>query len=270
MKKIFLVVMMLLCVTGMTAQQELSVPNGKTSIYGITSLPKDLQKGQKRGVAIISHGFNGTYHFGQDYFQTLNALGYQVYAFDFPCGSIHSRTDNNTMNMSIVDEKESLKAVVQFFCKQKEIDKHNIILIGESQGGLVSALAAAELKKQIRALILIYPALCIPDNWNNHYPTVASIPDTTRVWGVPLGKRFFLETRHIQPYETISAYKGPVLIVHGDKDNIVPLSYSEKSTEVYKNAALKVIPNAGHGFSPEQREVSNKYVHDFLVGIHSL
>ena len=49
----------------------------------------------------------------------------------------------------------------------KDIDKKRIVLIGESQGGLVSALAAAERKRQISSLILIYPALCIPDNIND-------------------------------------------------------------------------------------------------------
>lgn len=265
-KILSLVVLSFYAINSMS-QQELIIPDGGGSIYGVTSPPSTLRKGQKRGVAIVCHGFNGTHHFGKDYFRTLNELGYMVYTFDFPCGSVYSRSDNNTMNMSIIDEKESLKNIVQFFRKQKDIDKHNIILIAESQGGLVSALAASELKRQIRALVLIYPAFCIPDNWNDRYPTVESIPDTTRVWNVPVGRRFFLETRNMHPYELISTYTGPVLIVHGDKDNIVPLSYSEKLVGIYKCATLKVIPDAGHGFSSEQRKVSNRFVHEFLTDL---
>lgn len=268
MKKTSIIFLMLLSVTIAAAQQELRIPYGNKTIYGIISRPAPSSGTSKHKVAIISHGFNGSHHFGRDYFQTLNRLGYEVYTFDFPCGSVHSNTDSNTMNMSVLDEKECLKAIVRYFRKQKNTDKNNIVLIGESQGGLVSALAAADLKKQISALVLIYPAFCIPDNWNGRYPTVEAIPDTTYIWNVPLGRRFFLEIHDINPFDIIDAYKGPVLIVHGDRDPIVPAGYSEKAKEAYRHARLEIIPGAGHGFNPQQRALSNSLVERFLQDMH--
>lgn len=255
----------MLCLCAMAQRnggKELVIPqkNG-TGIYGILSNPQD---NGKHGVAIICHGFNGTHHFGRDYFKTLNELGYAVYTFDFPYGSVHSRSDNNTMNMSIMNEKQALKDIVTYFQKQKDIDKKKIVLIGESQGGLVSALAAADLKKQVSNLVLIYPAFCIPDNWNDHYPMGVEIPDTTWMWRVPLGRHYFEECRTINVYKTIAKYQGPVLLIHGTDDKVVPLEYSKKAEKTYKNAELKVIDKAGHGFKTEERKVSNKYVHDFL------
>ncbi|MCR5312312.1 MAG: alpha/beta hydrolase [Bacteroidaceae bacterium] len=241
--------------------KELVIMNGSRKIYGIASEPTNVTK---KKVAIVSHGFNGTHHFAKDYFQTLNSLGYLVYTFDFPCGSVNSKSDNNTMNMSVVDEKNDLKAIVRHFQSQSDIDKDNIVLIGESQGGFVSAMAAAELKSEISKLILIYPALCIPDNWNARYKNVEDIPDTTRLWNVPMGKRFFMELRDMKVYETITQYEGPVQIIHGSKDAVVPLSYSEEAMKRYKNAHLGVIPGAGHGFTPEQRKVSNMFVKEML------
>lgn len=234
--------------------------NGK-SIYGVISNPS--AKG-KHGVAIISHGFNGTHHFGKDYFKTLNNLGYAVYTFDFPCGSVNSQSDNNTMEMSVTDEKEALKEIVAYFQKQKDTDSKKIVLIGESQGGLVSALAASELKKQVSNLVLIYPALCIPDNWNDRYPRVEDIPEVSEIWGVKLGKKFMMDIRPMKPFETIGNYKGRVLIVHGTDDKVVPLDYSKRAVETYQNATLKIIDKAGHGFNPRERVLSNKYVEEFL------
>ena len=98
------------------------------------------------------------------------------------------------------------------------------MLIGESQGGLVSALAASSKAKDISQLVLIYPALCIPDNWNERYPDVAAIPDTTRMWNVPLSRNFFMELRDMDPYRELPKYKKPVLIIHGDADPVVPIS----------------------------------------------
>ena len=145
--------------------QELWIANGQRNIYGEISKPRNT--GRKQPVAIISHGFNGTHHYGRTYFETLNAIGYQVYVFDFPCGSAHSRSDNNTLNMSAMDEKSDVKAIVNYFREQPDVDSDGIVLIGESQGGFVTALASAE------------------------------IPDTTYLWDVPLGRRFFLELRDL-------------------------------------------------------------------------
>lgn len=240
---------------------ELWIDNGARHIYGIVSKP--AMSGRHK-VAIVAHGFNGTHHFGRDYFDTLNKLGYQVYSFDFPCGSVNSRSDSNTVNMSVVDEKEDLKAIVSHFRRQPDVYPDSLVLIGESQGGLVAALAAAELKEQVSRLILVYPALCIPDNWNSRYRKAEDIPDTTLVWNVPLGRRFFEELRGMDVYKTIVEYTGPVLIVHGSKDRVVPLSYSERAMRLYHDAHIGVIPGAGHGFNPAERRVSNMFVSEFL------
>lgn len=263
MKKILTFLILLASMAVHAQDKVLRIPySSDKSIYGVICEPSDNAK--KHGVAIICHGFNGTHHFGRDYFKTLNDLGYAVYTFDFPCGSVNSQSDNNTMNMSITDEKESLKTIVKYFQKQKNIDKKRIVLIGESQGGLVSALAASELKKQISNLVLIFPALCIPDNWNQRYPRIEDIPEVSEIWGVKLGKKFMLDIRPMKPFETIGNYKGRVLIVHGTDDMVVPLDYSKRAVEIYKNATLKIIDKAGHGFNPKERVLSNQYVEEFL------
>lgn len=263
MKKVLLLLSFIMCLTTWAQDKVLRIPYAaEKSIYGIISEP--VVNNEKHGVAIISHGFNGTHHFGRDYFKTLNDLGYAVYTFDFPCGSVNSQTDNNTMNMSVSDEKEALKTIVSYFRKQKNIDKSKIVLIGESQGGLVSALAASELKKKVNRLVLIYPALCIPDNWNDRYPKVEDIPEVSEIWGVKLGKKFMMDIRPMKPFETIGKYKGKVLIIHGTDDKVVPLDYSRRAQSTYQKAELKIIDKAGHGFKPEERVLSNQYVKEFL------
>ena len=242
--------------------EALWIQNGDRMIYGQISRP--AYTGKRQPIAIVAHGFNGTHHGGRGYFKTLNQLGYQVYTFDFPCGSVHSRSDNNTMNMSIRDEESDLVAIIRHFQQQPDVDASHIVVIGESQGGLVSALTAAEHPKDIEKLILIYPALCIPDNWNERYPNLENVPDTTRLWDVPLGRRFFREIRELPQVKYIAKYKRPVLIVHGDKDPIVPVDYSRQAIKFYKDARLHVIPGAGHGFRPKEFEEAMEQIRQFL------
>lgn len=241
---------------------ELWIENGDRRIYGKLCKPVNVEG--KLPTVIVAHGFNGTHHFAKDYFKPLTEMGWQVYCFDFPCGSIHSKSDNNTMNMSIPDEVSDMKAIVKYFRKQKDADKEQIVLIGESQGGLISALTAARMPKAISQLVLIYPALCIPDNWNARYPDVEAIPDTTRLWNVPMGRRFFTEIRDLKPLEEIGRYKGPVVIIQGDKDRVVSMEDSRKATALYNDAELHVILGAGHGFKPNERDIAIKVIKEFL------
>lgn len=112
--------------------------------------------------------------------------------------------------------------------------------------------------------MLIYPALCIPDNWNERYPRVEDIPEVSEIWGVKLGKKFMMDIRNMKPFETIGNYKGNVLIVHGTDDKVVPIDYSGRAQKTYQNATLKIIDKAGHGFKPNERILSNQYVREFL------
>lgn len=243
-------------------EETLFIKNEKRTIFGVLSRPATGKN--KQPVAIIAHGFNGGHAFGKNYFETLNSIGYQCYTFDFPCGSTYSQSDPNTMNMSIKDEQSDLQAIIKYFRSQPDVDASRIVLIGESQGGLVSAMVAAEKPKEISRLVLVFPALCIPDNWNARYPQLENIPDTTRLWNVPMGRRFFTEIHDMKPYEEIGRYKKPVLIIHGDADPIVPIDYSSRAVKVYKNATLRTIPNAGHGFKPNELQQSLEWIKEFL------
>ena len=191
-------------------------------------------------------------------------MGYMCYTFDFPCGGIESRTDNNTVKMSVIDEQKALEDVVRYFKSRSDVDKKNIVLLGSSQGGLIAALTAANMQKDINKLILEFPAFCLPDNWNSRYPQLSDIPDTTRVWRVPIGRQFFLELRNINPYKAVKAYRRPVLIIHGDADHVVPIDYSLRALKLYKDARLLEIPNAGHGFGAEDFQRSLACIQRFL------
>ena len=265
-KKIFPFLLMLLNAVGMQAQpptdgsiNELWIDNGARHIFGELFRSSDVK--DNAPVAIIAHGFNGTHEYGRNYFEPLGRLGFWCYALDLPCGSLRSRSDNNTLNMSILDEVSDLRAVVSYFRNKG----HRVILIGESQGGLVSAITAAELKDEVSQLVLVYPALCIPDNWRQRYPRREDIQDVTELWGVRIGHRFFEEIHDMRPLDIIGRYRGPVLIVQGDADRVVSMDDSRRAQQLYRpGTALHVIPGAGHGFTPEEFQQEIQLLEPFL------
>ena len=268
MKKIFISLLLLLAFTAAAQAQapkaqntkELWIENGNRRIFGELFTPQNARKDGP--VAIIAHGFNGTFDFGRNYFEVMGRKGYHCYTFDFPCGSVRSRSDNNTLNMSILDEVSDLKAIVNHFRKQGH---QHIVLIGESQGGLVSALTAAELKDEVSQLLLVFPALCIPDNWRQRYPRVEDIQDVTELWGVKMGRRFFEEIHDMSAFDIIGRYRGPVLIVQGDADPVVSLDDSRRAQQLYRpGTRLHIIPGAGHGFKPHELQQEMEQLEQFL------
>ena len=183
-----------------------------------------------------------------DYEATLlSKNGYLVYLYDFCGGSVGSKSRGlATTEMTLFSEKEDLIAVVGAIGSLEAAAGKKIYLHGGSQGGCVTALAAAELKDKIAAVALYYPALMIPDDWRDNYKTVEEIPEETDRGGMKLGRIFFMTIREFSTYDHIGGYKGPVLIIHGDRDVIV-----EKAVKIYDDAKVVVLPGEGHGFTPE-------------------
>ena len=67
-----------------------------------------------------------------------------------------------------------------------------------------------------RSVMLMYPALCIPDNAVEWFGTADNIPDTYNLWGVRLGRVYFERLFGFDVFDHISRYQGSVLLVHGD------------------------------------------------------
>ena len=72
--------------------------------------------------------------------------------------------------------------------------------------------------------------------------------------GTEVVKVYFEKSLDYDVYNDMKNYDGKVLIVHGTSDNITPISYSRRAIETFKDAKLKEIPGAGHGFRGAQQE----------------
>lgn len=241
-------------------KESVKVAHHNRQVYGVLTTP------QKEGVypiVIFSHGYNGS---GRDFERMSEFLavnGVAAYCYDFCGGSVHSRSSMATTDMTIFTEKEDLHSVLHYFMGSKKVDREQMYVFGGSQGGLVSALVTEERKEDIRGLFLLFPALCIADNWNERFQNASDIPDEQELWGMKLGRKFFETLQGFDVFEHIGKYTGDVLVMHGDMDPIVPLGYSERLKSVYKNVDVKVFSGEGHGFSEE----GNKRVAEMVLEV---
>lgn len=157
-------------------------------IHGVAYLP-EIEKDYP--IVIFSHGFNGTNRDFAMYGQYLAERGIGVYAFDFCGGSVNSKSSLKTNEMTIFTEKEDLSAVIEEIRTWEKVDKNNIFLFGGSQGGLVTALVAEKYEKEIKGVLLLFPAFCIAEDWTKRFPNYEDIPEKVDLWGVTLGREFF-------------------------------------------------------------------------------
>lgn len=242
--------------------QELYARRDENQIYGVVYIPQDA--GEKMPTVIFSHGFGGNYQVGTQYAEALAAKGYVVYCFDFCGGSPGSRSDGSTMKMSVFTEQADLEAVIDMMQKQPFVDSKNIFLMGTSMGGAVSAITAAAHEDEIQGAILLYPAFVLVDDAKEQFDSTADIPDTYYHMWMTVGRVFAEDLLDYDIYGATSAYKKDVLLIHGDADGIVPLSYSEKAVETYDSARLEVLPGAGHGFSGEDARQAIDWILEYL------
>ena len=63
---------------------------------------------------------------------------------------------------------------------------------------------------------------------------------------------------------TLSTIRVPTLVIHGDSDQIIPVSEAQGMAAAIPGARLAVLPNTGHLLNMEQPEKFNEAVQSFL------
>ncbi len=142
-------------------------------------------------------------------------------------------------------------------------------LAGHSQGGLTAALAAGEAPERVRGLILRAPAFMIPDcarkgDMLGARFDPADIPDDLPVIkGLTLDGNYLRVAQGIRPEEAIDRFPGPVLILHGDRDDVVPAEDSVKAAARYARCTLVILPGETHHFDHDPERMK-RVVRDWL------
>lgn len=242
-------------------------------INGTLFLPK-THKNERLPIAIVCHEFMANQLFSFPYAKALAEIGFAAFCFDFCGGGLVSTSRGSRRDMSVLTEISDLKAVLRFAQSLHNTDESELLLVGCSQGGLVAALTAAQMPETVNGLVLLYPALCIPDAaragemlWLKFDPS--HIPEKMHAGPMPLGRRYAADVMNMDAFRQIAGYSGKVLLLHGDSDTIVDISYAEKAESVYRAAGADVrfvvIPGGKHIFrKPSQIRQATQEITAFV------
>lgn len=229
-------------------EEEMWFQNGENRIFGIIYRPLDATVHKQAPAIIISHGFGGSYKDNLNCAEAYANKGFVVISFDFCGGSNYAKSDGSTMEMSICTEKRDLLCVLYQVADIPYVDQRQIYLWGESQGGVVTALTAAAEPEMIAGVVLLYPAFMLQDNARQLFDNYNMITSYS-LWDMHVGPIFTQDLWDIDMYAEIAHYHGPVLLLQGDCDGIVPMRYSDRASQVYTCCEYHIIPGGGHGFT---------------------
>ena len=221
--------------------------NGRT-IYGEILLPEG--KEGPLATVICSHGFGSSYTLCESMAgMPLASQGYAAVCCDFCGGSKKTKSDLTMMDMSIFTEKEDLLAIIDYVKQQEFVDPDNLFLLGESQGGMVSAITAVERMDDLKAMILYYPAFCIPDMAHERFEKKEDITEVCDAFGLKISRKYYEDVWDLDIYDEIARFDKPVLIMHGDKDQTVPHKYGKEGAAAYPDAEFITFPGEVHGWT---------------------
>ena len=198
----------------------------------------------------------------------LAARGIASVRFDFDG---HGKSEGRMQDMTIEKELADAKAVWDYVKALPFVS--SVGLLGHSQGGVVASMTAGRLAAAgtaPEAVVLIAPGSVIKDacqggKFFNATFDPKDPPEFIRCWGfMKLGREYLLTTQELDIYGTAADFKGPVLLLHGTKDGIVPMWCSEKYLETYgDHAELKRIEGENHLISKKKQIVADEVVSFF-------
>lgn len=208
--------------------------------------------GERCPLAVVIHGFTG--HMEEEHIlavsKAFNETGFATLRVDmYGHGHSDGAFENHTLYkwltnaMTVIDYARGLDFAT------------DVYLCGHSQGGLTAMLAAALKRDAVKGLVALSPAAMIPEYARRGELLGVTfdperVPEALASWdGRTLNGNYVRVAQTIHVEEAIERYGGPVLLVHGDEDEAVPVGCSIDAAAAYRDAKLAIIPGDDHCYT---------------------
>jgi pimeloyl-ACP methyl ester carboxylesterase len=192
--------------------------------------------------------------------EDLNEAGRDILRFDFS-GSGESYDDTITVEKEVDDLDSAIRHL-----EGQGLD--SIGLYGHSLGGLVSLRNNGPT---VDAMVLTSPVTAATENYG--VQRFGQDPSFTQENGkyvrhmergprseIKIDPKIIEERRNVKQEKLTEDISTPVLIVHGEKDNVVPLEDSRSAVQKLENSKLEVVQDLTHDYDTNLEQVSDAAV----------
>jgi len=209
-------------------------------------------------LAVLCHGFSSSKDTKGNLFieKILLKKGMSVLRYDFMgCGDSYATLRETTTSQAVSDFLD----VMDYVHKLGWVKSLGVY--GSSFGGLTVILGVAKYKGDVQCLALKSPASDWAQGWKDKLGKEGIQEWKKNGWTgyisgngtcYKIGYQLYEDLQGIDAFEAARKIECPVLIVHGTKDESVPLEDSKKLTGIMKDATLEIIEGADHRFTTQE------------------
>ena len=164
-------------------------------------------------------------------------------------------------NLDMMGWTRDLEAAIDYLASLKEVDKSHLCLLGSSGGGAVSVYVAANDPRVSSLVTLACPAAFdfLTDKQRakatvDHFRSIGVIRDADFPSSLDEWLEGFSTVSPLRWIDRISPH--PLLLIHGDKDDLVPVEHAHQLYERAREPKeLLIIPDAGHKLRLEEKAI---------------
>ena len=158
----------------------------------------------------------------------------------------------------LTERNSDTEAGYNYLTTLEYVDSRRIIAVGRSHGGLM-ALDLVKNHPEIKDLILMSTPANASELWNILTPLQRKEIEEKGISArkvCKISKKWFDDAKLYSPLEDIKQYNGRLLILHGDKDELVPVEQAKLFFETAgtKDKTLKIIEGVGHAYDILEKE----------------
>lgn len=247
-------------------QTDVEFPSRDVTLTGILTVPQT--DAERYPTVILTHGFMGDTSDTDNLAEYLGKHGIVALQINL-MGS--GTSGGNYVDSDFTTQPDDILNALAYAKTLDVVDTNNLFLAGKSQGGFDSGLAALQCEDEINAICLWFPAFCIPDNFRDGKVMtktfdVNDIPDSIEMKpGYFVGKGMIEQAMDMHIEDIFPAFQKDVLIIHGEKDFVVDVSYSQQMAALYPHATLTIMPEGNHGFQGQNELDALAYTYAFIM-----
>ena len=249
--------------------KEFYIEDDGIRLHSKLDMPEGYREGDRCPLVLVIHGLTG--HMEETHIkgaaETFRSLGMAALRVEMYG---HGNSEGRFEDHNLFKWLNNVMAVMRY---ARSLDfVTDMYVCGHSQGGLTAILAAGMYPDVFKAAVILSPASMLPEKAREgqlfrvsfdpcSIPDEAYVSDTEKVTG-----DYIRAAQLIDADDAVKRYKKPVLIVHGDEDEAIPVEYSIKLRDKYEHAKLVVIKGDDHCYNSHLDQVL-EVIRDFMQSL---
>jgi dipeptidyl aminopeptidase/acylaminoacyl peptidase len=238
-----------------TPQQVIFSAADGLEIHGQLFLPKGIAPGERRPAMVFFHGGSQRqmllgWHYMEYYSnayamnQYLASLGYIVLSVNYRSGIGYGLNFREALKYGATGASEfnDVLGAGLYLKNRPDVDGARIGSWGGSYGGYLTALALARASNLFAAGVDMHGV----HDWNSELPTFSPNYDPRE--RVEVARLAF----NSSPMASVSTWRSPVLLIHGDDDRNVPFAQTEELVDALRRQKVDfeelIFPDEIHDF----------------------